>query len=169
MRDLADYHLTELRNLVGQRVINLHNGEFGKLSFVSNEYLDTDNYVKITWTSSKEWVRPYKIGLKTWGIVFESEALTDRYRFDIASFLLHPGIYGMSEEQLKILINEKRFSNSFVRYEAVRLLNVIEDNRAWERANTKANRLECKLPGPMPEEQWQKILSEYNAKKVIYR
>lgn len=169
MRDFADYSLNELRQALGRKVINIHNGECGTLSFISSEYLDIDNYVRITWEMSKEWIRPYKIGLKTWGVVFESEAVADGYKFDICSFLLYPGLHSMSEEQLKILILKENLSNLSVRDEAVRLLNIIEDNRAWERANTKANRLECKLPGPMPEAQWQKILAEYNAKKVIYR
>lgn len=167
MNDIAHYSLADLRSRVGLKVINLHNGEEGTLTFVSNEYLERDNSFTITWNKSKPWNRFYKTIHNTFGVVFEEEAKKNNYHFDILSFLCY-GPQNMSEEQLILLVNDTRWTNSEMRPFAISLLNKIEDNRSWERANTKANRLECKLPGPMPEAQWRKICAEYDMKKIKY-
>lgn len=173
MKTLKSYTAKELRLMVNEPVRCLITNITGSLIFVSNEYLEHDNSIKILWSNNKSWGRFVgSTGLEY--VASENDCFKSGYVYDIEKVVEMFGGYknlyvgdrygnDFEEEILKIFFNNLSKEDPR-RNDVKQILNSIEEFKAWDRANRKANRMK----GDVSDEKWKQICEEYNKKMVKY-
>jgi len=173
MKTLKSYTAKDLRSSIDEPVRCLITNITGSLAFVSNEYLERDNSIKIIWQNKKEWGRFVgAVGLEY--VSFEKDLKEMNYVYNVEDVVNMFGGYknlyigdrygnDFEEELLKIFFCSLQKQDPR-REEVKAILNQNEEYKAWDRANRKANRIKGDVSG----EKWKQICDEYNKKMVKY-